>query len=68
MKTARCPICKSSFEFASLESHRPFPFCSERCKLLDLGRWLDSAYNLPGRPDPDEDPDAAGCEPETDDS
>jgi len=24
------------------------PFCSERCKLVDLGRWLSGAYRLPG--------------------
>jgi endogenous inhibitor of DNA gyrase (YacG/DUF329 family) len=40
-----------------------FPFCSERCKLIDLGRWLDGAYQVPveqpGELDgeqPDEDP------------
>lgn len=26
------------------------PFCSERCKLLDLGRWLEGAYRIPGEP------------------
>ena len=25
----------------------PFPFCSERCKLIDLGRWLDGKYQIP---------------------
>ncbi|MCK5000825.1 MAG: DNA gyrase inhibitor YacG [Anaerohalosphaera sp.] len=24
-----------------------FPFCSERCKLLDIGAWLDGDYNIP---------------------
>jgi hypothetical protein len=24
-----------------------FPFCSERCKLIDLGRWLDGKYRIP---------------------
>ena len=28
------------------------PFCSERCKLVDLGRWLDGGYALPGPPAP----------------
>jgi endogenous inhibitor of DNA gyrase (YacG/DUF329 family) len=33
-----------------------FPFCSERCKLIDLGRWLDGNYQIPVEitPDPDE--------------
>jgi uncharacterized protein len=26
------------------------PFCSERCKLIDLGRWADGAYGVPGAP------------------
>jgi len=25
-----------------------FPFCSHRCRLLDLGRWMDGAYRIPG--------------------
>ena len=27
-----------------------FPFCSERCRLVDLGRWLDGVYTIPGPP------------------
>ena len=31
------------------------PFCSERCRQIDLGRWLDEGYGLPWeRPDDDE--------------
>ncbi|MBN1508798.1 MAG: DNA gyrase inhibitor YacG [Sedimentisphaerales bacterium] len=30
---------------------RFFPFCSERCKLIDLGAWLDAEYRIPSRPD-----------------
>jgi endogenous inhibitor of DNA gyrase (YacG/DUF329 family) len=28
------------------------PFCSDRCRLLDLGRWLDEAYRIPAKPVP----------------
>ena len=28
--------------------NRAFPFCSDRCKLLDLGKWLGEAYRIPG--------------------
>jgi endogenous inhibitor of DNA gyrase (YacG/DUF329 family) len=28
------------------------PFCSERCKLLDLARWVDGAYRIPAEPLP----------------
>ena len=43
-----CPICKRAFEIASLDELPSFPFCSERCRLIDLGRWIDGAYVLPG--------------------
>jgi endogenous inhibitor of DNA gyrase (YacG/DUF329 family) len=26
------------------------PFCSERCKMLDLARWADGSYRVPGEP------------------
>ncbi len=41
-----CPVCE---EAALPKSANPaFPFCSERCRLLDLGRWLDGDYRIPG--------------------
>lgn len=30
------------------------PFCSDRCKTIDLGRWLDEGYSLPRMNDPDD--------------
>ena len=40
----RCPICKKPTRFEG----NPFrPFCSERCKLLDLGNWLEGRYRIP---------------------
>jgi endogenous inhibitor of DNA gyrase (YacG/DUF329 family) len=38
------------------------PFCSERCKLADLGRWLQGDYRVPGAQDSPRDPDDAGEE------
>jgi endogenous inhibitor of DNA gyrase (YacG/DUF329 family) len=35
-----CPICRKSVEPAGPE----FPFCSERCRLLDLGNWAAEKY------------------------
>ncbi len=32
-----------------------FPFCSPRCKLIDLGRWLGEDYCLPDTGEPDDD-------------
>lgn len=41
---AACPICRSA---APRASENPFtPFCSERCKLIDLANWLDGAYRF----------------------
>jgi endogenous inhibitor of DNA gyrase (YacG/DUF329 family) len=36
----RCPICKKPVKSASAD----FPFCSERCRLIDLGKWASGAY------------------------
>ena len=35
-----------------------YPFCSERCKLIDLGRWLDGKYQIPVAIDPRDEDDA----------
>jgi len=44
-----------------------YPFCSARCKNVDLSRWLTGAYVIPGRDDEDEDgkPEANRTEPES---
>jgi endogenous inhibitor of DNA gyrase (YacG/DUF329 family) len=36
----RCPICKKPVK--SADAH--FPFCSERCRLIDLGKWASGGY------------------------
>ncbi len=44
-KTISCPICKKESEWED----NPFrPFCSERCRLLDLGKWASEDYRIPG--------------------
>ncbi len=40
----KCPHCGREAEFDGNEFR---PFCSERCKLLDLGAWADEDYKLP---------------------
>ncbi len=37
----RCPICKAPTDS---EKNSDFPFCSERCRLLDLGAWASGKY------------------------
>lgn len=40
-----CPICKATTTWEE-NPHRPF--CSERCKLVDLGKWAAEAYRVAG--------------------
>jgi endogenous inhibitor of DNA gyrase (YacG/DUF329 family) len=40
----RCPICDKDFERAQSPAA---PFCSDRCRSIDLGRWLGEVYALP---------------------
>ena len=42
----KCPTCNKRIEW----DDNPFrPFCSERCKLIDLGRWVSEEYRVPGK-------------------
>lgn len=49
----RCPICKKGV--APRAANPAFPFCSDRCKLIDLGKWLGEEYRVPSRPEEEED-------------
>ena len=44
-----CPICGKPATAASS------PFCSERCRDVDLNRWLSNSYTIPAAKDDDED-------------
>lgn len=44
-RSARCPTCDGPVADARPRP-RHFPFCSERCQLADLGRWLDEEYRV----------------------
>ncbi len=45
---ARCPICGKPM------IHRWRPFCSARCRQIDLGRWLKESYRIETEDGPDE--------------
>jgi len=47
MIRGRCPTCSRSYEIAALGDLPSFPFCSARCRLIDLGRWIDGKYAVP---------------------
>jgi len=43
--TIKCPICRKETTW----NNNPFrPFCSERCRLIDLGKWASDGYRIPG--------------------
>lgn len=43
----KCPTCEQPTHWQD----NPFrPFCSERCKLIDFGRWANEEYCVPGEP------------------
>ena len=49
----RCPVCDATVDLATTPT---VPFCSDRCRLIDLGRWLDESYTVPvTRKDDEED-------------
>ncbi len=63
--TSKCVICGKSFEYdpAVKDGESRFPFCSERCKLVDLRRWLDGKYQIPVEDDDDGDGPSISEEP-----
>jgi endogenous inhibitor of DNA gyrase (YacG/DUF329 family) len=42
----KCPTCGKLVEWSEKNPYRPF--CSERCKLIDLGAWADGSHRIPG--------------------
>lgn len=42
----KCPVCKKE---SAWEGNSFRPFCSERCKLIDLGAWASEEYKIDGR-------------------
>lgn len=47
MIKVRCPVCEKAMTGGSTGDWPQFPFCSPRCKLIDLGRWLGESYRIP---------------------
>lgn len=41
----KCPTCKKEMIYSTENIFRPF--CSERCKLIDLGKWADEVFKVP---------------------
>jgi endogenous inhibitor of DNA gyrase (YacG/DUF329 family) len=52
--TVNCPTCGKAVDWTPEQKWRPF--CSERCKLIDLGEWFSEEHRIPGEPAPQPDP------------
>jgi endogenous inhibitor of DNA gyrase (YacG/DUF329 family) len=57
-RIVRCPSCEGDSVYAPSNPYRPF--CSERCRSIDLGAWASEAYAIPAKEE-----DAPGSESET---
>lgn len=52
MTQLRCPTCEKPFDPTNSVA---MPFCSPRCRQIDLGRWLDEMHRLPWEPEDEAD-------------
>ena len=53
-KLVRCPACGGDSVYATGNPYRPF--CSERCKNMDLGAWASESFRMPTEAPPDDQP------------
>ncbi|NWD75654.1 DNA gyrase inhibitor YacG [Pseudomonas gingeri] len=51
--TVECPTCGAPVEWSAANLQRPF--CSDRCKLIDLGAWASEEHKIPVSPDAEDD-------------
>lgn len=47
VKTVKCPTCQKDVKWSDESKWRPF--CSERCRLIDLGEWANESHRIPGQ-------------------
>ena len=47
-KIVKCPTCKKQVEWTEASTFRPF--CSDRCRLIDLGEWASEKHAIPEEP------------------
>ena len=48
MSKVRCPICDAAMP-GSWQDYPDYPFCTKRCRMIDLGRWLGEGYRIPDK-------------------
>jgi endogenous inhibitor of DNA gyrase (YacG/DUF329 family) len=59
----KCPTCGKPVEWKDNPSR---PFCSDRCRLVDLGKWVEGEYRVPGEPIPGDQSNMPSADQETD--
>jgi uncharacterized protein len=63
-----CPICKKPVVVPAVNDAPWFPFCSERCRQVDLLRWCQGAYAIVEPLDPDELDEPTGADPDSEET
>jgi len=66
MKSVRCPICDKKMDGQGPKEWPDWPFCSPRCRMVDLGRWLGGSYRIESPASPDDEEDSAAANPSAD--
>ena len=61
----RCPGCRG--EVKPRHDNPSFPFCSPRCRAVDLGKWFTGSYRVPGPPAPEDPAPPREAQPPSDD-
>jgi endogenous inhibitor of DNA gyrase (YacG/DUF329 family) len=56
-----CPTCRAPVEWSAKSPNRPF--CSDRCKLIDLGAWAAEEHKIPVAPEAEDDLYSGDLEP-----
>jgi endogenous inhibitor of DNA gyrase (YacG/DUF329 family) len=59
----KCPNCGKPVEWKDNPSR---PFCSDRCRLVDLGRWVEGEYRVPGEAIPSDQSEMPSADQESD--
>ena len=63
MNRVQCPICETAMPGSWIE-YPDFPFCSKRCRVIDLGRWLGEDYKVASKEVASENRSSAGSRDE----
>lgn len=61
VRLPQCPSCGARLSAALSTTASCRPFCSDRCQLIDLGKWLGGAHAIPGESVPDASDDDDGA-------